>query len=93
VGTVGRIGRNVGRYSELAVRGELDPSTSEHLYQRAGMFFTRPMANIVEDATWQLHLTVAGGRAALGLPVNDVVEGYRRDERALVSRAFTETAG
>jgi FAD dependent oxidoreductase len=91
-GTVGRIGRNVGRYSELAIRGELDQPASEHLYQRAGMFFTRPMANVVEDATWQLHLAVAGGRAALGLPMDEVAKRYRGDERALVSRAFTEVA-
>ncbi len=44
--------------------------------------------NVLEDWSWQIHLSVARARRALGLPPHQQAVACLQDERALVRRAF-----
>ncbi len=79
--------RGIGAIAERAVRGEFDAAPSDAT--AAGRPHGNPTA---DDFTWQFHLAVARGRAALGLPLHDAARAYLHDDRALVRRAFESAA-
>ncbi len=50
-------------------------------------------ARVLEDWSWQIHLSVARARRALGLPPHEQAVSFLQDERALVRRAFNLVCG
>jgi hypothetical protein len=87
VGTIDYPARDVGRYSEQSVHGDTKPADTPARLALAASARAQ-LRNTYEDNRWQLHLAVARARAALGLPVDDLVAPYHADNRALVRRAF-----
>lgn len=88
VGAVDYAGRPVGWHSERALRGRDDEMADVPVALAPGLTVRAQLPNTYVDATWQLHLSVASARCAIGLPVHDVAAKYECDERAYVRRAF-----
>jgi uncharacterized protein (UPF0147 family) len=61
------------------------PLTPSHEFEELAQTDRRPVR---EDLTWQIHLSIARARRALGSPPHEQALAYLQDDRSLVRRAF-----